>query len=200
MSDPIQQDSDVKSGGDPQPKPSSDDPLSVLSPEARKIFEETQGNLLSALQKEREANEQAQKRATALEKAAQDAEKNRLKDKEDYRKLYETAEGELAELKPKAERLTAYETILKKMLETSIAEIPEDKRGLVPSKLSIEDQLEWISANRALLGKAQPFDIGAGKQGGGKTKSVDLSPEELQIAKDYGMTAEEYAKYKDQPV
>jgi len=187
----------VKPDENPQPNP-SDDPLSALSPEARKVFETVNANLLTALQKERDARDLAEKQAKTLSQAAQDAEKNRLKDKEDYRKLYEAAEGELTELRPKAETLTVYEQILQKTLQTSIAEIPEDRRSLIPSKLPIQDQLEWITANRSLLSKAQPFDIGAGKSGGGQNKSVNLSPEELQIAKDYGMTAEEYVKYKDQ--
>ena len=179
------------------PKP-NDDPLSALSPEARKVFEQVNSGLLSALEKEREANRDAQKRAAALEKAAQDAEKSRLKDKEDYKKLYEEAEKELATYKPKAEKLETYETIMKDNLAAQLAEIPEDRRSLVPSWASVEDQLKYIAQNRALLAKAQPFDIGAGKKGGGAQKTVELTPEELEVARNFGMKPDEYQKYKDQ--
>jgi phage I-like protein len=44
--------------------------------------------------------------------------------------------------------------------------------------------------------KAEPFDIGAGKRGVKPEKTPELTPEELQAAKHFGMTPEEYAKYK----
>ena len=137
------------------------------------------------------------KRRAALEKQIEENQKKRLKEQEDYKALYEQTEGELAELKPKAERLIAYEATLKETLEAAIAEIPEGRRTLIPSEYSVDQQLKWISQNRALLSKLSPVDQGAGVRGGGESKSVELTPEERQIAADYGMTAEEYAKYKD---
>ena len=139
------------------------------------------------------------KRRAALEKQIEENQKKRLKEQEDYKALYEQAEGELAELKPKAERLTTYEATLKETLDAAVAEIPENKRTLIPSEYSVDQQLKWISQNRALLSKLSPVDQGAGVRGGGESKSVELTPEERQIAADYGMTAEEYAKYKDKP-
>lgn len=192
----------VKPEGDnppAEPKQKNDDPLSVLSPEARKIFEETQAGLLSALQKERDANEQATKRAAALEKAAQESEKRRLKEQEDYKALYEQAEGELAELKPKAERLTTYEATLKETLDSAIAEIPENKRSLIPSEYSVDQQLKWISQNRLLLAKTAPVDLGAGNRGGDGSSSVNLTDEEKQIAARMGVKPEDYAKQKKKP-
>ena len=140
----------------------------------------------------------AEKKTKALEKSLQDTEKKRLKEQEDYKALYEGAEGELADLKPKAERLAIYEATLKETLETAIAEIPESKRSLIPSEYSVDQQLKWISQNRALLSKASAVDQGAGNRGGGESTAADLTPDELQIARDWGMKPDEYAKYKDQ--
>lgn len=137
------------------------------------------------------------KQAQALQKKIEEDQKKRLKEQEDYKALYEQAEGELAELKPKAEQLTAYEATLKETLTAAIEEIPESKRSLIPSAYSVDQQLKWISQNRSLLSKASAIDQGAGSRGGGQGTSVELTPEERQIAADYGMTPEEYAKYKD---
>ena len=177
-------------------KPNTD-PLSALSPEARKLFEETQAGLLSALKAEREASAQSAKRAEALEKAAQDAETRRLKESENYKELYEAAETKIASLTPQAEKLGAYEKTLKETLDAQIAAIPEDKRSLIPEELPIDAQLKWISRNRELLSKSQPMSVGAGIRGGGESgRRADLSIEELEMARAFGMTPEEYAKNK----
>jgi hypothetical protein len=197
MSEQTQTKSDeTKEGVKPDLNIKNDDPLSVLSPEAQKLFKEVNAGLLSALDKEREARSLAEKQAKTLAQTAQEAEKSRLKAMEDYKQLYEKAEGELSELRPKAETLTAYEAVLKKTLESAIAEIPEDRRSLIPVKMSIQDQLEWISTNRALLSKAQSFDIGAGHRGGSSPETDDLSQEEIQTAQKFGLSSADYVKYK----
>jgi hypothetical protein len=195
MTLPNLQDPGVKPTDPPAEPPKADDPLSALSPEARKVFEQVNANLLTALEKEREAHREAQKRASVLEKTAQESEKNRLKDKEDYKKLYEEAEKELATYKPKAEKLETYETIMKDNLAAQLAEIPEERRSLVPSWASVEDQLKYIAQNRALLSKSTAFDIGAGKLGGGNNKkTVELTDDQRIFARNTGVTDEEYAK------
>ena len=173
-------------------KPRNDDPLSALSPEARKIFEETQSGLLSALQKEREAAEQATKRIAAMEKVQREAETKRLKESDDYKGLYEKAQAELSEVKPKADRADSMEQALKEDLEAQIAAIPEDRRSLIPTELPVDAQLKWISRNRPILSKAQPMDIGAGRQGG-EGKTVELTAEQQEQAKKLGVKLEDYA-------
>ena len=177
-------------------KPNTD-PLSALSPEARKLFEETQAGLLSALKAEREASAQSAKRAEALEKAAQDAETRRLKESENYKELYEAAETKIASLTPQAERLGVYEQTLQETLDESILAIPEDKRSLIPDELTVDQKLKWINRNRAHLSKAQPMNVGAGVRGGGESSTTaDLTHEEMQMARAFGVSPEEYAKNK----
>lgn len=151
------------------------------------------------LDEEVQKRKDLEKRLAAQEKAGQEAETKRLKEAQDYKALYEKTAAELSDAKPKAEKLEAYETTLKETLASAIEEIPADRRGLIPDELSTEAQLRWISRNRALLAKSPTFDIGAGKKGGGAQKGVELSPEELEVARNFGMSAEDYAKYKDKP-
>lgn len=174
----------------------ADELLASLSPEVRKVFEETQKGLLSALQREREAHENEAKKATALEKAQQEAERKRLEEVQDYKKLYETTLASVTELKPKAEQVETYEKTLQAILAAQIEELPEDFRDVVPDGLSTQQKLDWLSKNKNKFTKPTPFDIGAGKRGSQQDKKPELTPEEKEIARRFGLTEEEYAKHK----
>jgi hypothetical protein len=179
-----------------KPEAKSDDPLSALSPEVRKIFEQTQAGLLSALTKEREARSEAQKKADAFEKAQQDAERKRLEETNDYKKLYEATLADVTKFKPIAEQVNAYEKTLGEILEAQIAELPEDYRDVVPDGLSTKQKLDWLAKNKIKFMKAEPFDIGAGKRGVKPDKSSQLTDDEKRMAKHLGMSEEDYAKFK----
>ena len=132
-----------------KPEPNGDDPLSGLSPEARKIFEDTQAGLISALQKERDANSKAANRLAVVEKENQERLEKQLEEQGKFKELAEERAQQLAEALVKAEKLEDAQEALKKVLESQIEQIPEDKRKLVPDKLSTEEQLKWIANNRA---------------------------------------------------
>ena len=183
-----------------KPTPTDDDPLSGLTPEARKIFEETQAGMMSALKKEREANSSAAEKLAAMEKENQDRLEKQLKEQGKYKELAEERAKALAEMQPKADQLEAAQATLKQVLAAQIEQIPEDKRSLVPDKLSTEDQLEWISQNRALLSKKTPFNIGAGQQGGTDNGGDSLTAEELAMCKKMNVSPADYAKQKKVPV
>ena len=179
--------------------PTSDDPLSVLSPEARKIFEETNAGLLSALKKERDANKAAAERLATIEKENQERLEKQLTEQGKYKELAEERAKALAEMQPKADQLEAAQATLKAVLDAQIENIPEAKRSLVPSKLSTEDQLEWIAKNAAQLSKSPSIDQGSGRQGGTQDALVELTPEEREYAKKMGVKPEDYAKNKKKP-
>lgn len=179
------------------PDKTVDELLAGLSPEAKKVFEDTQKGLLSALQKEREAHDAEAKKALALEKAQQEAERKRLEEDQKYKELYEKTQAELSTLKPKAEQVDAAEKTMSEILAAQIEELPEDFRDVVPDGLSTKQKLDWLAKNKSKFMKAEPFDIGAGKRGVKPDKKPELTAEEKQIASDYGMTEEEYAKFKD---
>ena len=142
----------------------------------------------------------AEDRAAAAEKAAKDAQDAALKEKNDYKTLYESTKAEKDALAPKAAQVDDMEKTLGGLLAAQVAEMPEDRRGLVPAELTTQQKLNWIAQNRAVLMAPKPFDIGAGKQGGdgsgNHTQQVKLEPEEAVWADKLGMTAEEYAKNK----
>lgn len=174
--------------GDPQ------DPLDALSPEAKKIFEETNAGLLSALKKEREANKAAADRLATIEKENQTQLEKQLVEQGKYKELAEERARALAELQPKADKLDSAEATLQLVLDGQILQIPEDKRKLIPDYGTVEDRLNYIAANGDLLRKAEAFDIGASSRGGkSDKKSVVLTDEQKQMAKKLDISNEDYA-------
>ena len=174
--------------GDPQ------DPLDALSPEAKKIFEETNAGLLSALKKEREANKAAADRLATIEKENQTQLEKQLVEQGKYKELAEERARALAELQPKADKLDSAEATLQLVLDGQILQIPEDKRKLIPDYGTVEDRLNYIAANGDLLRKADAFDIGASSRGGkSDKKSVVLTDEQKQMAKKLDISNEDYA-------
>jgi hypothetical protein len=151
----------------------------------------------SRLDDEIQKRKDLEKRLSAMEKAHNDAEEKRLKESEDYKALYEKTAAELADAKPKAEKAETYEATLKETLAAEIEAVPTERRTLIPEELSVEAQLRWISKNRGLLSKAEPFDIGAGRKGNKQQNTVELTPEEKAEAKKFGYTEEQYAEYKN---
>lgn len=146
-----------------------------------------------------EKNKQLAKTVADIQEANRLAEENRLKEQNDYKSLYEQSQKDLDALKPKAQMADDAQATLQKVLDSRIKELPESSRKFVPSKLSVQDQLEWLSANGAALMKPAGPDIGAGKQGGGApegTAAANLTNDELVMAKEWGQTPEEYAKNK----
>ena len=174
--------------GDPQ------DPLDALSPEAKKIFEETNAGLLSALKKEREANKAAADRLATIEKENQTQLEKQLVEQGKYKELAEERARALAELQPKADKLDSAEATLQLVLDGQILQIPEDKRKLIPDYGTVEDRLNYIAANGDLLRKAEAFDYGASSRGGkSDKKSVVLTDEQKQMAKKLDISNEDYA-------
>jgi len=145
-----------------------------------------------------QAAKDAKTRADALEQAAQAAEKKRLEEAQDFKKLYEQAQAEITNLRPKAESLGEMETTLKSVLDVEIATLPEQFRDVVPDGTP-KQQLEWLSKHKQKFMKPEAFDIGAGAKGAKKPdeKAAELSEEEKVAAQSLGMTVDEYKKYKD---
>ena len=106
------------------------------------------------------------------EKAKADAERQKAekKAKEEqgkYEELYKTTSDELGKFKDEhknaSQRVIQLETVINAMLETRLANVPEDFRDLVPANLNPEAKLEWLTAaeskglfNAANQKKSQP--------------------------------------------
>jgi len=140
---------------------------------------------------------EAEKKAQAAEKALREAQEARLKEKEDYKALYEQTTSELSELKPLAEQVESYRETMAKLLDAQIADIPEELQGLIPDELSVKQKIDWIAKNKKLLLKPIAPDIGAGQRGAGSSSSVQLTQEQREVARTFGYSDEEYIKYMD---
>lgn len=143
-----------------------------------------------------ESNRKLQERLEAAERERQEQLEAQLKEQGKWKEIAEQRAQEMAQLKPKAEQADAIEATLKDVLAAQVAELPENLRGLVPDELTTQQKLHWLSKNKPLLLKPKPVDIGAGKQGGGMPDGGTLTAEELEAARQFGMTPDEYAKYK----
>ncbi len=147
-----------------------------------------------------EVNEERRKMAERIAQmeSEQKAEiEKRLVEQNQYKELAEARGVDLVKAQAEAAKVATYEKTLLDVLNAQVAALPEDKRGLLPDELTTAQKLSWLAKNSAILKAPTPFDIGAGKQGGGEQKQTNaLSPEEVQIAKNFGMTPEEYSKHK----
>ena len=103
---------------------------------------------LEIMQAEKQAQEQAE-----LEKTAQ------------FETLYNQTKEELNTLKALAEsattKSTEYETLLSSMVDTKLANVPEELHDLIPANLSVIEKLDWINRAEAkgLLSKQQQAPI-----------------------------------------
>ena len=145
-----------------------------------------------------EVNTERQKLAEQLailneEKKA--ADEKRLEENNQYKEIAENRGKELVEAQSKASKVESYEKTLQDVLAAQVEGLPEDKRGLIPDELTTQQKLSWLAKNSAILKAPATFDIGAGRSGSGAPNSVTLTPEQLDTAKKFGMTADEYGKY-----
>ena len=143
-----------------------------------------------------EQNRKLSESLAAIETERKAETEKRLAEQNQWKELAEKRGAELADAQAKAAQVDEYEQALSDLFDKQMAESPEDKRGLVPAYGTTKQRLEWISINRALLVAPQPFSIGAGRQGGADNQPINLSPEEAEVARKFGMTPEEYAKNK----
>lgn len=82
------------------------------------------------------------------------AEEKALAEKGEFKGLYETLK---AENEGKDSKITAYEGALNKLLESEMANIPEEMQALIPAG-DISTKLEWIATAKA----AKLFDAQSG--------------------------------------
>jgi phage I-like protein len=141
-------------------------------------------------------NKELSDRLQALEDERKAETEKRLAEQNQWKELAEKRAADLADAQGKVAKLSDYEKTLEKLLATEVEQIPETKRGLVPDEMTTLQRLNWIAKNKALLVAPQPFDIGAGKQGGGENNLNSLTAEEIEIAKRFGVKPEDYAKNK----
>jgi phage I-like protein len=142
--------------------------------------------------------DEAAARRVALKTAEEEKRKQdqaRLVEEGNFKALADGFKSEAEALKPYKERAEALETLLRASNEARISRIPEQFRSIVPVDYAPEKLSKWLDDNATKLVRptAPSTDAGAGS-GGGRT--VDLSADEIAVAKKMGLTPEEYAKHK----
>ncbi|WP_214796588.1 MULTISPECIES: hypothetical protein [unclassified Exiguobacterium] len=117
---------------------------------------------LSQIMKEREEQEQAR-----IAKEKEEAEK-----RGEYEKLYHEKAKEAESLLAYQERATELETLINSMVESKLSTIPEDYHDLIPSNLTPEAKLDWISKAEAKgILKAKTDEVEIGKRTNPKSDS-----------------------------
>ena len=104
----------------------------------------------------------------------------------------------IAELQPKAEKADRYEQQVQERVATKIESLPEDKRALVPKFPDPMDTWDWLQTAEAagIFAPPKPPDTNAGAIGD-KTTPISLTDNERDMARQFGLTDEEYARGKD---
>ena len=128
------------------------------------------------------------------EKAKADAERQKAekKAKEEqgkFEELYKATNDELSKFKDDhknaSQRVTQLETVINTMLETRLANVPEDFRNLVPANLNPEAKLEWLTAAeakglfKASQKKTEPVGESTNPAGSQTSDLNQLSPMQL---------------------
>ena len=136
------------------------------------------------------------------QEALRTAERKKLEEENNFKSLYESTKAELDVEKSKSSKVESLESTLQKTLDAELATLTADAKKLVPAKLSVEDKLEWITANRNVLAKATVKDVSVGgrktlQSGKPPSKGVVLSDDEKRMAQIFGYTEDEYAKFRD---
>lgn len=151
---------------------------------------------ISRLNEVLDANKKLQEQLATTEKERQEQLEAQLKEQGKWKEIAEQRANEMAQLKPKADHADAIEATLKDVLTSQVAELPENMRGLIPDELTTQQKLQWLSKNKSLLLKPAAPNIGAGKQGGSAPEGEQLTAEEIEYAKSFGVKSEDYAKHK----
>lgn len=138
----------------------------------------------------------ARKKLQAQEKAQRKAEEDRLKQEKNFEKLYNDTQPELERLRGVETSYTEMEETLQAVLDSQMEGLSEQAKNLVPADLPVVKQLKYIAANRSFLVKPAAFDVAAGQRGSGRNSTKPkATPEQIEIAKSFGMSVEEYLKF-----
>ena len=176
----------------PPAQPSGSAPTPAASTSEHMI---PKSRLDEVLAKQHAAETELQKLRDDLTKKEREA----LEKQGEWKQVAEDRAKELEVIKVKADQVESLQATLKETLDATLKELSDDARKLVPTELSVEQQLRWVSSNKALLVKAPAPDLRGGKRtgsgNGASQLDLELTTEQKDIAKRFGMPLEEYAKY-----
>ena len=188
--------SDDNKGADaPKTNDGLDNPSGLDSPKTP--VNDDPGGDSAELVRIREALKQANAEAKTNRERLEAYKKTQLVEKEEYKTLYETAEGKVAELEITAAKAVRYEAALKATNEQRIASLPEefhDKFNKLSIKLSPDDLSDTLDDFSPSLTRKPIPDVNAGAGGAGgkpadpslKVTQIDLSQADEILQKGLG--------------
>jgi len=106
----------------------------------------------------------------------------------------DAAVGEIAALKPQAERAIVLETYIRDAVVARVDALPDVIRPLVPVYDDPLRTLDWLERSAAVLLKPIPPQMDAGARG--HSKAARISEGEREIARKLGVSAEQYRAAK----
>ena len=131
--------------------------LAEQTDDVKAAYEAHTAGLKTALRSERERAAEFEKAEKARKAAADEAERKRLEEQGQYKDLADQAaaraaelEGQITQLQPLTERVTALETALKTYLDREREGLPAHILALLDTQ-DVVEQRAYIAANRAAL-------------------------------------------------
>lgn len=125
---------------------------------------------------------------------AQAAEQERLKKQGEWQQIADNALKENEALKSFRQRTEMLEGTIKSANEALIAQVPETMRKLIPVDYPPERLQVWLNDNWRMLTVPPAPSIDAGAGAGSGAKPINLTPEQQQMARQMGLSPEQYAK------
>lgn len=165
--------------------------------EALKIIEaqgESIKKMESALSEANKESKERKEKLRELTQKEQDAENKRLTEEGKFKELVGT-------LEPRAKRADELEKVVKELYDSEVADIPEEKRALIPAG-PVETQLSWlriakqqgIFTGQAPAKKDPPAKSNQEKQGDDKAPQfLDWKPNDPRLT---SLTPGQYAQWK----
>jgi hypothetical protein len=148
-----------------------------------------------------ELRAEAKKRRLQLreqEQAAAKAEEQRLVEQAKWQELAEKRGKELEALKPVQDKVQKYEEAFLATLNKRLEALPDTYKSVVPDFGDPVRTMEWLDANQHLFTSHQAPNIDAGAGNIPTAKGTPkLDAFELELAKSFGMSAEEYIKFRE---
>lgn len=137
---------------------------------------------------------QLNERLSAMEQAQQ----ARLQQNGQFEELAAQRAAEIETLRPYQQRAESLEAIIRQSNQQRIEQIPEGMRSIVPSEMLTPDQLAtWLDKNASLLMRPNAPDLNGGAgSGGNPPPSVTLTADEKALAKQMGLSDEDYLNVK----
>lgn len=138
-------------------------------------------------------------RLDQIERERQQERENELKRQNKYEELYEETRGKLEVYEQMQLETELYKSAFNETLQGRIAQIPEDKRSLIPEGLDPINLSQWLNKNWSLLAapskpQPAPMDGSAGAGGGSESSATAMPPgvaRMAQMAREMGYQVDE---------